>query len=152
MPKQSGPWQFTKDVETKMIRRYSELIELKTLEERYDYLKIGGNVGERTFGWDRHFNQTFYKSAEWTRVRREVIVRDLGCDLGVPGYEIGGRILIHHMNPMGINDLRIGNPDILNPEFLICTSNQTHQAIHYGDAALLPQIPIVRSPGDTKLW
>lgn len=135
-----------------MIRRYSELVKLKTLEERYEYLKLGGVVGEKTFGFDRYFNQAFYKSAEWNRVRHIVIVRDEGCDLGVPGYEISGKILIHHINPIGVNDLRIGNPDILNPEYLVSVSYQTHQAIHYGDAALLPQIPIVRSPGDTKLW
>ena len=98
------------------------------------------------------FNQKFYKSTEWQRVRDEVIFRDDGCDLGIGGFEIVGKILVHHMNPFGISDLRHGNPDILDPEFLVCTSFKTHQAIHYGDKSLLPQVPIVRIPGDTKLW
>lgn len=137
---------------TSKIRTYSELSPLRTIEERYDYLKLPGFVGEETFGWDRYFNQKFYKSTEWKRVRDIVIFRDDGCDLGIGGFEIGGKILIHHMNPMTIKDLKLGNPDVLDPEFLICTSFNTHQAIHYGDKSLLPQVPIVRTPGDTKLW
>lgn len=133
-------------------RNYSELSKLHTIEERYEYLKLIGHVGEETFGWDRYFNQKFYKSTEWQNVRHRVIFRDDGCDLGIRGYEIGGRILIHHMNPMTMKDLRMGNPDILDPEFLICVSFNTHQAIHYGDKSLLPQVPIVRTPGDTNLW
>jgi len=138
---------------TKMIRKYSHLKLYETIEERFLYLKLAGEVGKMTFGWDRVFNQRFYHSTEWKRVRDEVIVRDNGCDLGVPGYEIrGDRIIIHHMNPIWIDDLKKGNPDILNPEFLISTSERTHQAIHYGDISLLPQPPIIRHSGDTKLW
>lgn len=136
----------------KTTRRYSELEHLKTLEERFDYLKLNGVVGKQTWNWDRHFNQQFYYSTEWKRVRDIVIIRDLGCDLGIPGFEVRSKILIHHMNPIWIEDLRHGNPDILDPEFLITTSNQTHQAIHYGDRSLLPQVPILRKQGDTKLW
>lgn len=135
-----------------MIRRYSELESLKTLEERYVYLRLSGSVGKTTFGWDRYFNQRFYHSTEWKSIRDKVIIRDCGCDLGIPGFEINDKILIHHMNPIWIEDLNRKNPDILNPEFLICTSPMTHQAIHYGDKSLLPQVPIIRHPGDTKLW
>ncbi len=136
----------------KMIRRYSELENLLTLDERYDYLRLNGVVGKETFGWDRYFNQRFYHSIEWKQVRDKVIVRDNGCDLGIPDFEIHGKILIHHMNPIWIDDLKRGNPDIIDPEFLICVSERTHQAIHYGDISLLPQKPIVRFQGDTKLW
>ena len=135
-----------------MIRNYSELSKLHTIDERYEYLKLNAHVGAQTFGWDRYFNQKFYKSTEWQNVRHVVIFRDNGCDLGIRDYEIGGKILIHHMNPMTMKDLRLGNPDVLDPEFLICVSFNTHQAIHYGDKSLLPQVPIVRTPGDTKLW
>jgi len=135
-----------------MNRRYSELSQFKTIDDRYDYLKLMGTVGKQTFGWDRHFNQKFYHSIEWKRVRDFVIVRDDGCDLGIPGFEIRDKILIHHMNPIWIEDLSKHNLDILDPEFLIVTSNRTHQAIHYGDKTLLPRVPIIRRPGDTKLW
>lgn len=137
---------------TKMIRSYSELRRLVTIEDRFDYLKLNGVVGKQTWGWDRYFNQRFYCSAEWKRVRDIVIVRDNGCDLGVPGFEIRSKILIHHMNPIWIEDLKHHNPDILDPEFLITTCDRTHQAIHYGDKSLLPQVPISRKQGDTKLW
>lgn len=133
-------------------RRYSELKQLNTIEERYDYLKLMGSVGKETFGWDRYFNQRFYHSTEWKTVRDLVIIRDDGCDLGISGFEIRDKILIHHMNPIWIQDLTRHNSDILDPEFLICTSNRTHQAIHYGDKSLLPQVPIMRIPGDTNLW
>ena len=136
----------------KTIRQYSVLIRFKSLEDRFDYLKLEGTVGKQTFGWDRYYNQRFYHSSEWKRVRDLVILRDNGCDLGVPGYEINDKILIHHMNPIWIEDLRKKNQDILDPEFLICVSSMTHQAIHYGDSSLLPQVPIERRPGDTKLW
>lgn len=136
----------------KKIRRYSELVKLNTIEERYEYLKLSGTVGKQTWGWDRYFNQRFYFSKEWKRVRDLVIIRDGGCDLGIPGFEIHSKILIHHMNPIWIEDLRSGNPEILDPEFLITTCDRTHQAIHYGDISLLPQVPIERRPGDTKLW
>lgn len=134
------------------IRRYSELQNLKTLEARFDYLKLHGQVGQSSWGWDRYFNQRFYNSMEWRRVRDEVIVRDNGCDLGIDGFEIRTKILIHHMNPIWIEDLKAGNPDILNPEYLITTSDRTHQAIHYGDRNLLPTVPVIRHPGDTRLW
>lgn len=136
----------------KRIRSYSRLKELQTIKERFDYLKLSGVVGKQTWGWDRHFNQKFYYSTEWKRIRDFVIVRDEGCDLGIPGFEIHSKILIHHMNPIWIDDLTSGNPDILNPEYLITTSDRTHQAIHYGDESLLPQVPILREKGDTKLW
>lgn len=135
-----------------MIRRYSELINFPTLEERYNYLRLRGVVGRQTFGSDRYFNQKFYQSNEWKLVRDRIIVRDNGCDLGVLGFEIHDKILIHHMNPIWIEDLKKGNPDILNPEFLISVSSRTHQAIHYSDKALLPQIPIKRKPRDTIPW
>ena len=135
-----------------MIRRYSDLRRLETIDERYDYLRLRGSVGKETWGWDRYFNQRFYRSAEWKRVRNIVILRDNGCDLGVSGFEIHDKILIHHMNPIWIDDLKHGNPDVLDPEFLICTSERTHQAIHYGDRSLLPQVPQARRPGDTNLW
>jgi hypothetical protein len=136
----------------KTIRQYSVLSRFKTIEDRYEYLKLDGVVGKQTFGWDRYFNQRFYHSIEWKRVRDFVIVRDEGCDLGIPGFEIRDKLLIHHMNPIWIEDLKSGNPDILDPEFLITTCDRTHQAIHYGDKSLLPQVPIIRRPGDTKLW
>lgn len=136
----------------KIIRRYSELKEYTTLEERYDYLRLNGVVGKQTFGWDRYFNQRFYHSPEWKKVRDLVILRDGGCDLGIPGFEIRSKLLIHHMNPIWIEDLKHHNPEILDPEFLITTCDQTHQAIHYGNQSLLPQVPIIRLPGDTKLW
>lgn len=134
------------------IKRYSELVNLRSIEERFDYLKLHGSVGQETFGWERYANQVFYKSPEWRKIRDEVIFRDDGCDLGIPGYEIGGKILVHHMNPVVTTDLKYRNPQVLDPEFLICVSFQTHQAIHFGDRSLLPQVPIVRTPGDTKLW
>ena len=136
----------------KKIRRYSDLLDLKTIEDRFRYLKLEGTVGKQTWGWDRYYNQRFYYSQEWKRVRDIVILRDNGCDLGIPGFEIHSKILIHHMNPIWIEDLKTGNPDILDPEFLITTCDRTHQAIHYSDESLLPQIPVERRPGDTRLW
>ena len=134
------------------LRTYSDLRTLRTFEERYQYLRIKGLVGEQTFGFDRYLNQKFYHSLEWKRVRNAVILRDNGCDLGVPGYEIHRNIMVHHMNPVRVEDLRSKNFDILDKNFLISVSFMTHQAIHYGDKSLLPQQPIVRSKGDTKLW
>lgn len=133
-------------------RRYSELKHLPTMEERFEYLRLNGTVAKQSWGWDRHFNQRFYYSTEWKQVRNRVIARDNGCDLGVPGYEIHHGILIHHMNPIWIEDLKSGNPEILDPEFLITTCDLTHRAIHLGNRDLLPQVPIVRRPGDTLLW
>lgn len=136
------------------IRTYSELRRLPTLEERYHYLALGGEVGKSTFGFDRHINQGFYSSREWRRIRDEVIVRDNGCDLGVEGYEIFDRkgIYIHHMNPMNVGDIIDGDDDILNPEYLISTTHRTHNAIHYGDERQLPRQFVERRPGDTDLW
>lgn len=134
------------------IRCYSELSRLETFKERYDYLRIGGQVGESTFGFDRYLNQKFYKSFEWKAVRREVILRDNGCDLGIEDRSITGRIIIHHMNPITINDVVNGNPDIFNPEFLICASQNTHEAIHYGNDSILFQLPKERKKWDTVPW
>lgn len=135
-----------------MIRRYSELRRLETFEERFRYLKLQGSVGAETFGFDRYLSQQFYRSREWRQLRSVVITRDYGCDLGVEGYDIHTNLLIHHMNPLLPDDVIHGNPDMLNPEFLITTSLQTHNAIHYGDEALLPRVIIERRRGDTKLW
>lgn len=134
------------------IRRYSELVLLSTFEERFEYLKLGGKVGADTFGFDRWQNQAFYRSAEWLRVRDLVIVRDNGCDLGIEGRGIGRRIIIHHMNPITIEDIRDAADILLNPEFLICVSHETHNAIHYGDADLLVKDYVPRSPNDTCPW
>lgn len=135
------------------IRTYSELIKLSTFEERYEYLRLGGKVGEETFGFDRYLNQIFYKSPEWLKVRNLVILRDCGCDLGITDYEIGGKILIHHMNPITVEDIVNRSDFLLNPEYLICTSKNTHDAIHYGDRNLLYNtIPIERSKNDTCPW
>ena len=136
----------------KMIRTYSELIKLKTFKERFEYLKLDGIVGEETFGFDRYMNQIFYKSREWTSVRRAVIIRDNGCDLGVEGYEIHGKILIHHMNPINLSDIVHKTDELLNPDYLITTVLSTHNAIHYGDASLLPALPIERRANDTCPW
>lgn len=136
----------------KMIRNYSELITLRTFKERFEYLKLDGIVGEETFGFDRYMNQIFYKSNEWASVRREVIIRDNGCDLGVDGYEIHGKILIHHMNPINLSDIIHKTDELLNPDYLITTVLSTHNAIHYGDASLLPALPIERRANDTCPW
>ena len=135
-----------------MIRSYRELRRFKTLEERFKYLALRGTVGHSTFGFDRWVNQAFYTSREWRHLRSEIIVRDEGCDLGIPGYEIHERLAIHHMNPMTVESIEQGDNDILNPEFLITVSHKTHNAIHYGDERLLPRQLIARAPGDTKLW
>jgi hypothetical protein len=134
------------------IRKYSELRHLRTMKDRFDYLKLSGVVGQETFGYDRYLNQIFYKTTEWKNVRRQVIIRDNGCDLGIDGYEIHDKVIIHHMNPVQLSSLVRKDDDILNPDFLICVSHNTHQAIHYGDFSLVPQGPIVRKPGDTRLW
>lgn len=134
------------------IRSYSELKNLDTLEERFDYLKLNGNVGEATFGWDRWINQKFYSSTQWRHIRNHVILRDEGSDLGVKGWEIHGRLYIHHMNPMTVEDITTGDESILDPEFLICVTLRTHNAIHYGDERQLPKVFVERSAGDTRLW
>ncbi len=135
-----------------MIRTISELRHLKTFEERYRYLALKGSVGYSTFGFDRYLNQQFYTSRQWRQLRNHVIVRDEGCDLGVEGYEIHGRLFIHHMNPMTVGSIVHGDDRILNPEFLITTTHQTHNAIHYGDERLLARPYVERRGGDTKLW
>lgn len=134
------------------IKTYSELITLPTFEERYRYLRLSGNVGEETFGFDRYLNQIFYRSQRWKDIRDYVIIRDGGCDLGVEGYEIHGRILIHHMNPITIKDIERESEFLLDPEYLITTVHNTHNAIHYGDESLLITAPIERRPNDTCPW
>ena len=136
-----------------MIRTYRELIALPTFEERFRYLKLNGSVGEDTFGFDRYINQQFYNSQEWRKLRDEIIVRDNGCDLGLKGYDIGGRILIHHMNPVSVRDIRERSQYLMNPEYLICVSHDTHNAIHYGDEnQLRNKLPIERTKNDTCPW
>ena len=137
---------------TTNIRTYSELIKLPTFEERFDYLRLDGVVGKDTFGFDRYLNQQFYRSSEWKRIRNQVIVRDNGCDLGIDDYEIHGRILIHHMNPISIEDLQYMSDLLMDPEYLICVSHRTHNAIHYGDESLIVTAPIERSQNDTCPW
>lgn len=135
-----------------MIRTYSDLFRLNSFEERYQYLKLNGAVGEETFGFDRFINQNFYKLPEWKAVRDFVIVRDNGCDLGIEGYEIRGKIFIHHMNPILPKDIETRSEFLLDPEYLISTTHSTHNAIHYGDESLLIQAPIERSKNDTCPW
>jgi hypothetical protein len=134
-----------------MLRRYSELRRLQTFEERFEYLSLEGLVGDTTFGFDRYLNQRFYRSREWKDVRSWVIVRDNGCDLGIPGFEIYKDLLVHHVNPI-LSSLDLNEDWVLDPEFLITASLKTHNAIHFGDASLLPRAPVERKPGDTKLW
>lgn len=134
------------------IRSYSELMEFDTFEERYKYLQIRGQVGCETFGHNRWINQHFYTSREWRRIRRDAIVRDLGCDLAVPGREIHSGLIVHHMNPITQRDLEYGTSKALDLENLICTTLRTHNAIHFGDEALLLKEFVPRTPGDTKLW
>ena len=135
-----------------IIRTYSELITLPTFEERYRYLRLGGRVGEDTFGFDRYLNQIFYTSNEWRDVRDFVIVRDGGCDLGMPDREIFGKILVHHMNPIRQEDILRRSKWLLDPEYLICTIKNTHDAIHYGDDGLLILAPTERMKNDTCPW
>lgn len=134
------------------VKRYSELITLPTFEERFRYLKLDGKVGEDTFGFDRYLNQVFYRSQKWKSIRDYVIVRDNGCDLAVEGYEIHGRILIHHMNPISLKDLETESEFLLDPEYLITTVHNTHNAIHYGDESLLFTVPVERTKNDTCPW
>lgn len=134
------------------LRTYSELLQHSTFEDRFEYLRVRAGVGDPTFGGERWLNQDFYRSYEWKEIRELVITRDLGCDLADRDHEIFDRLIVHHMNPMTIEDVVDGNPDILNPEYLITTSHNTHNAIHFGDASLLPQPLVVRSPGDTTPW
>lgn len=137
-----------------IIRTYSELITLETFEERFLYLKLDGSIGEDTFGFDRYLNQLFYRSPEWKQVRNFVITRDMGCDLAIPDHEIiNQQILIHHMNPLTKEDIINKSDYLLNPEYLICTTKKTHNAVHYGDERILDQIvPIVRTKNDQCPW
>lgn len=135
-----------------MIRTYTELSKLQSFKERYQYLQLNGSVGLDTFGYDRYLNQNFYRSREWKSIRDQVIIRDNGCDLGIEGYEIQGRIYIHHMNPILIADIEDRTDFLLNPEYLITTTHNTHNAIHYGDESLLILPPVERAPNDTCPW
>jgi len=133
-------------------RTYTELSSLETFEERYRYLELRGILGQETFGFDRWVNQRFYKSYEWENVRDYIINRDNGCDLGVSGYEIYSGLIVHHMNPISLDEVKHGDDSLIDPEFLITTSLRTHNAIHYGDESLIPREPITRRRGDTTLW
>lgn len=135
-----------------ILRTYSELNSISTFEGRFRYLALRGTVGAPTFGFERYINQQFYTSRQWKHIRNHVIARDEGCDLGIEGYEVFDRIVIHHMNPMTIDDISNGDESILDPEFLITTTHKTHNAIHYGDERQLPRPFVERKPGDTKLW
>lgn len=142
----------TRMVKKTSIRTYSELKLLQTFEQRYTYLQLGGRVGEETFGFDRYLNQRFYRSYEWRRIRNEVVVRDQGCDLGIVGRPIAGRILVHHINPLSPDELEDDITDALDPEYLVCVSHLTHNAIHYGDESFLPKDPVIRKPFDMCPW
>ena len=147
------PCELTVGTDPMKTRTYSELIFLPTFEERFEYLKLRGKIGEDTFGFDRWINQNFYRSKEWKRIRDQVILRDNGCDLACPDREIYGKAIIHHMNPVNIQDIVDATEYLLNPEFLICTTLETHNAIHYGDSSgLLRTKPTVRLPNDTCPW
>lgn len=134
------------------IRRYSELRTFPTHEERYEYLRLKGAVGDTTFGVDRYINQNFYRSAQWKHTRNLVIARDMGMDLGIPGFEIYDNIVVHHMNPMTAEAIVEANSDILDPEYLISCTLDTHNSIHYGNASTLRSLPAERRQGDTNLW
>ena len=135
-----------------VIRSYTGVAEFETFTERFEYLKLDSDVGVATFGFDRYFNQRFYTSREWKSVRQKVIARDLGCDLGVEGHDIFNKILVHHMNPISVDDISKSSRYLLDSEYLICVSHLTHNAIHFGDASLLISEPKERREGDTKLW
>lgn len=135
-----------------MIRTYSDLIQLKTFQERYYYLKLHGKVGEETFGFDRYVNQSLYRSIKWKRTRSQVIIRDNGCDLGIEGREMSDYIVVHHMNPITLEDIEEERDNVFDLEYLISCSPRTHKAIHFGDENLLPKEFIGRKPNDTCLW
>lgn len=134
------------------LKTYTEMLQYHTFDDRLEYLRLGGGVGRATFGFDRHVNQLFYMSSEWKSLRRQVAIRDEGCDLGIPGYEIHIGPLIHHINPMDVDDILNQEEWIFDPEFLITTTHNTHNAIHYGSASPYPKVVMARSPNDTKLW
>ena len=135
-----------------MTRSYTELRRIENFEDRYHYLALKESVGKSTFGFDRYINQKFYTSKQWRDLRHNIIARDNGCDLGVDGYEIHNRLIIHHMNPMSFDDISRGDSNILDPRFLITTTLRTHNAIHFGDERLLPKVFVERSANDTNLW
>lgn len=139
-----------------VIRTAKKLYSFPTFEERYRYLRLGGSVGHSTFGYDRYLNQMLYKTKEWRRARDEAILRDSNgdyvCDLGVEGYEIHGRIIVHHMNPITVEDIELMRPCLFDVHGLVCTSQNTHEAIHFSDESLLPRLPVERRPNDTRLW
>ena len=138
---------------TRIIRTYNELIRFRTFEERFEYLKLSSLIGEKTFGYERYINQAFYRSPEWKRVRRQVILRDKGCDLAVEGRDIIDRIEIHHITPITLEDIENASEILLDPNNLVCTSPNTHKAIHYGESNLItPSEPIIRKPNDTCPW
>lgn len=134
------------------IRTYSELITIPTFAERYEYLKLKGVVGKDTFGYDRYLNQILYTSSEWRSFRNDIIIRDDGCDLGVKGFELPERIIVHHMEPISVEDVLNRHPKVFDPENVICVSHNTHMAIHYGDGSLLITAPIERTKNDTCPW
>lgn len=138
-----------------LIRTYTELIQLPTFIDRYRYLKLGGKVGEETFGWERYINQDFYSSTDWRAFRRSIIIRDHGCDLGLDGYEFGPgeMVFIHHMNPIDTKDIVFRTEYLMDPEYVISVKGKTHQAIHYGDESMILEYePVVRQPNDTCPW
>ena len=134
------------------IRSYSELISIPTFKERYEYLRLFGKVGKETFGYDRYLNQVLYTSDEWRRFRRDIVIRDNGCDLGCEGYELQSRIIVHHINPITVKDVLNRSHMVFDPDNVISVSHNTHQAIHYGDESLLPLLPVERSRYDTCPW
>ena len=136
-----------------MIKSYTELSRLPTFEERFEYLKLNGHVGEITFGWRRYLNQVFYKSEEWKKIRRRVIIRDGGCDLGVEGFDVMDKfIVIHHINPLTTEDIEKHSPFLVSLDYLICCTDTTHKAIHYGNKDLLITGPTIRTKNDTIPW
>ena len=135
-----------------LLKSYRNLILLPTILDRFEYLRIKANVGDPTFGFDRFINQDFYQSREWRQVRMKVIARDEGCDLGVSEYPIGGKVIIHHINPITAEDIENASDLLFDMDNLICVSESTHNAIHFGDETLLPAEPIIRMPGDTCPW
>ena len=134
------------------IRTYSELITIPTFEERFEYLQLKGSVGKDTFGYDRYLNQVLYRSPEWKRLRNQIIIRDGGCDLACDGYDIYGKVLIHHLNPITVEDVLARSRKVFDPDNLVCVSHSAHNAIHYGDVDLLVTGPIIRTKNDTCPW
>lgn len=134
------------------IKTYSELITIPTFEERFEYLQLKGSVGKGTFGYDRHLNQVLYRSPEWKRLRNQIIIRDCGCDLACEGYDIHSKVLIHHLNPITVEDVLARSRKVFDPDNLVCVSHNTHNAIHYGDVDLLVTGPIIRTKNDTCPW